>query len=391
MYKVEKYRTLEDVPGKYAALFDKVGKDKFFLSLPWFKNLERTVVAQDERLFLYGVEDGEGADHPVGLLPLWKRRHQSFLAPRVLQGLANYYSPYFAPIIGETESAKMAEVVRCCMAAVRGDWNAFDVVELRPVEPGSPVFHLMVEELKRLGLVVQTYFHFGNWYLDVKNRSYEQYVASLGSVLRKNIPYQTRRLERTYQTDIVLVTSTAGLDKALEAYEMVYGLSWRDREEHPKFIRGLARTAAEEGGLRLAILYAAGTPVAAQLWIVYGGVASIYKICYDQNFAKFSVGTVLTAYMMRHVLDVDKVQQVDYLSGDDSYKKEWMSDRREFWGILAFNPRTVRGMLQIGRHVGGRWVSRRVTSFCNKFKGKSPAKVGPDGMTTLKTKDPVKG
>jgi hypothetical protein len=64
---------------------------------------------------------------------------------------------------------------------------------------------------------------------------------------------------------------------------------------------------------------------------------------------------VLTAKLMQHVIDVDRVKVVDYLSGDDDYKKMWMSHRREFWGITGFNPRSFRGLAQIARHVGGRF------------------------------------
>jgi hypothetical protein len=61
---------------------------------------------------------------------------------------------------------------------------------------------------------------------------------------------------------------------------------------------------------------------------------------------------------MQHVIDADRVRIVDYLSGDDEYKKTWMSHRREFWGLVAFNPRSVPGLAQIVRHVGGRFGRR---------------------------------
>ena len=363
MVTVAKYRALGDLPGCYTALFREAGQSKFFVSLPWFKNFERTVVGAEEHLWLLGAQDSDVSDAPVGLLPLWKREAKGLFSPRVIQGLSNYYSPYLFPLIRPTDRVSLQDIVGQWAAEIRSNSGGYDKLELRPLDPSLPSFGELVSALERVGFVVQTYFYFGNWYLDVQNRSFEQYVASLGSTLRKNIPYQTRRLQRTYRTDIVLVTGKTGLDRALDDYEKVYRLSWRDREEYPGFIRGLAHMAADEGGLRLAVLYADEVPIAAQFWIVYGGVASIYKICYDERFAKFSVGTVLTSHVMRHVLDVDKVTQVDYLSGDDSYKRDWMSHRREFWGILAFNPRTIRGLLQIGRHVGGRWASRFVRSM----------------------------
>ena len=43
---------------------------------------------------------------------------------------------------------------------------------------------------------------------------------------------------------------------------------------------------------------------------------------------------------MQHVIDTDHVEEVDYLTGDDAYKQDWMSHRRERIGLVAFNPRT---------------------------------------------------
>ena len=57
--------------------------------------------------------------------------------------------------------------------------------------------------------------------------------------------------------------------------------------------------------------------------------------------------------MMKHLIDVEKVGQIDFGSGDDAYKSDWMSSRRERWGIVAFNPRTLPGLLGAARHLGG--------------------------------------
>ena len=95
-----------------------------------------------------------------------------------------------------------------------------------------------------------------------------------------------------------------------------------------------------------------------RLWIVHGGVASIYKLAYDERFAGLSVGTVLTARLMEHVIDGDGVRVVDYLTGDDAYKSSWMSHCRERRGLMAFNRRTPRGLLAAARHIGGRAAKR---------------------------------
>ena len=95
-----------------------------------------------------------------------------------------------------------------------------------------------------------------------------------------------------------------------------------------------------------------GRPVAAQVWIVSNGVASIYKLAYDQRYSNLSIGSILTARLMEHVIDVDRVGEVDFLTGDDAYKQDWMSGRRERRGIIAFNPRTLQGTLGALLHFG---------------------------------------
>lgn len=74
-----------------------------------------------------------------------------------------------------------------------------------------------------------------------------------------------------------------------------------------------------------------------------------------QGQEKLSAGSVLSAELMRHVMDVDRVREVDFLSGDDAYKADWMAHRRERIGLVAFDQRHWRGWLAALRHRAGRW------------------------------------
>ena len=64
---------------------------------------------------------------------------------------------------------------------------------------------------------------------------------------------------------------------------------------------------------------------------------------------------------MAHVMDVDQVTLVDYLSGDETYKADWMSTRRDCIGLLAFNTTTFHGRLAAWRHFGGRFLKRLIS------------------------------
>ena len=58
-------------------------------------------------------------------------------------------------------------------------------------------------------------------------------------------------------------------------------------------------------------------------------------------------------HMIERVIDVDRAAEVDFGVGDDPYKRRWASARRERWGLVAFESRTVRGALGAIRHIVG--------------------------------------
>jgi CelD/BcsL family acetyltransferase involved in cellulose biosynthesis len=348
---VRSYASFDEIPSVYHTLFLNADSQSFFHSLPWYKNLAATALGDKEQARILGIERESG--EPIAALPLRQARLQPrAFQLRTLSSLSNYYTALYRPILDP--AYPLAGALRQLAAAIRVETPAWDVINLKPLDRESPVFFGLVDAFRDSGFVVQTYFCHGNWYYPVNGRSYKEYLASLRSSVRNIASSKNKKLERTGRARVEIVTGSDGLDTAIAAYEKIYAASWKVQEPFPHFIPSLMRTCAEMGWLRLGIAYIDNQPAAAQLWIVNSGVASIYKIAYDQQYKDLSVGSYLTMRMMERTIDVDKVREVDYLSGDDRYKSDWMSHRREHWGILAMNPRTIPGTLAIARHIGGR-------------------------------------
>jgi hypothetical protein len=372
-YAVTVYEDLAALPESCVELFSRAGAASLFYTLPWYKNYVQSVVASNDRLRIYAA-NSNSATAAVSTRALLLMKHADAgggtqsSRPLTLSGLCNYYTSLFGPIIDPAES-DVQPVADALAAAITNDPHRWDIVDLHPLAVDEPAFPAMVRALKASGLLVQTYFCFGNWYLPVRDRSYEDYFKSLPSKIKNTIKKKREQLAHTGKSRAVVFQDASNLTEALQAYEQVYAASWKVAEPYPDFIRGLCRTCASAGWLRLGIIYIDEQPVAAQIWIVYAGVATIYKLAYDERYAKLSPGTLLTAHLMEHVIDTDKVHQVDYLTGDDAYKKDWMSDRRERWGIVAFNPRTPRGLLAYSRHLGGRAAKRALNAV--RRSGKS--------------------
>jgi CelD/BcsL family acetyltransferase involved in cellulose biosynthesis len=121
-------------------------------------------------------------------------------------------------------------------------------------------------------------------------------------------------------------------------YYDVYKRSWKKGESiGPTFHRDFAKLAAEKGWLRLGFLFLNNLPIAAQFRIVSNGLAYFLKTSYDQNYRSFAPGIILLSKMIPYLLDNDKVTEIDYGSGDESYKGNWVCDKREIRRLLVFN------------------------------------------------------
>lgn len=368
---VKSFASFNDLPPTYERLFDEAQAANFFLGLPWYRNLSACALDKDEQVRILAVEAQDAAHTPLAVLPLrHPRKHQGGWQPRALSSFSNYYTTVYSPLLDS--SVPIDEALAPLARAIRIERPSWDVVNLKPIERNSPVFGALVRAFRSAGMVVQTYFCHGNWYYPVNGRSYSEYLDSLKSSVRNIARSKNKKLERTGRARFELTTGFDGLEEAIQAYEKIYAASWKVPEPFPLFVAGLIRICAQMGWLRLGVAYIDGEPAAAQLWIINNDVASIYKIAYDQKFKDLSVGSFLTMRMMEHAIDVDRVREIDYLSGDDRYKSDWMSHRREHWGILAMNPRTIRGAFAIVRHVGGRAAKRAVQKLSAITSRKGP-------------------
>lgn len=315
------------------------------LSLAWFALLAETAVPAGAKLALGAASDDSSLQQ--SFLPLMRLADQ----PQLVFGLSNFYTPVFG-LIDEAS----ADPLRLENLARQLKEGANGCAELRfaPMDTESASYALLKGAFRAAGWLVDDYFCFGNWYEPVLPGEAAAYLARRPSKLRNTLRRAERNFAQTpgFVLDIVRDRG-AELEASIAAFVDVYNRSWKQPEPFPEFIPGLCRLAADNGWLRLGVIRVDGRPLAAQLWLVARGTAYIVKLAYDRDFRQTSAGTVLTAALCRHVIDVDRVGKIDYLIGDDPYKQDWMSQRRERRGIVAYNLRCWRGMLGALRHFAG--------------------------------------
>jgi hypothetical protein len=173
-----------------------------------------------------------------------------------------------------------------------------------------------------------------NHILDVAGRSFAEYWDTRPGPLRTTLKRKAKKVE----TQIL----TSFDPQAWDAYETIYAASWKPAEDQPAMLRAFAQAEGDAGRLRLGIARAEGLAVAAQCWTVENGVAYIHKLAHLESHKPLSAGTTLSAALFQHVIDIDKVALVDFGTGDQGYKADWMEAVRPRFRIDCLDPAQPR-------------------------------------------------
>lgn len=341
---VERFSHPRELPDDAQALMRQGEQSYVEFGADWFGLLADTVFREEGQVALY-VLRRQG--RTLAVLPI---AMQPAGAAREVGALANYYTTLFAPAIAADLTP---EDLLPLMVALRRQHRGTPAYRFWPMDPQAREFQLLRAALRLAGLRPREYFAFGNWYLPVDG-GWPDYLKNRSGQLRSTIKRMSKRLAAEDRGRLEIIRDEADVERGITAYQAVYGASWKVPEPYVDFVPGLIRLCARRGWLRLGIAWIGEQPIAAQLWIVNAGRAHIYKVAYDEAFKAIAPGTLVTALLLEEAMERDKVAEVDYLIGDDPYKKTWMSHRRERLGLVAYDPATLHGLLGLLRQAAGK-------------------------------------
>jgi len=336
---VRSFDRLEDLPGTARALLDRAGQARFHLDPLWWACMQAHALPEGGRA-RYLVS---GADDAV--LPLWAG------PGRALGGLENHYSVIYEPIFAERLGQPR---LRAIGAEFGGAIRRAGTIRLDALDGEATWLPPVLAGLREAGLSAQLFDHFGNWWEPVAGRGWEAYLADRPRRQRETVRRRLARAGRDPSISIQRVTGGAELEDAIAAYCAVYARSWKEPEPYPDFNPAVIRAAAAASRLRLWLLRRDGQPVAAQYWVLAAEGAMVLKLAHDEAHKAISPGTVLTAHAVRDLLENDRVPALDFGRGDDPYKADWCTRRRQRIGVLLCDPRSAAGALAIARHGLGR-------------------------------------
>lgn len=329
------YSRLEQLPAGAYALFAQAERKSVFFSRAWFEHLVAHATEDGQSILFACVVDGTDV---LAMLPLVQAE------PGRWHALAHLYSGSCTVLLDEAASPR---VLNCLVEGLAN--RTLTSLRLQPVNGDDRDLARLRGALESEGLGCHPYFRSHNWIHQVSEGSFDAYMAARPSRVRNTIARKRRKLERDHDVDIRLFTDD-DLARGMAEYHAVYEASWKAHEQHASFIDGMVATLARRGWVRLAVLYIDAQPAAAQLWFVAHRKASIFRLAYDEAWKCYSPGSILLHYLMQRVIDVDGVEEIDFLTGNDAYKQDWMSERRQQSGLYC--ARVARPTSRYGRFVG---------------------------------------
>lgn len=302
------------LPESANALFEAAAVKSIYLSRPWFESLTSAVMEDEQTLLIACVVS---ADKFMAILPLVKSRGN------IGYSLKHGYTPCYSLLLADDDQES---VLACLVEGLQQ--LPLNALLLEPVADDDNNLHALQQAMQYAGFDCHRSFRFYNWILRLQGQSFQEYMATRPARLRNTLARKQRKLEREHGFDIRLFRGDE-VPEAMSDYYAVYNSSWKANEQFTDLVDDVVAGFSRAGWSRLGVLYVNGKAVAAQLWFVHHGKASIFRLSYDELWKAYSPGSILTRFMMEYVIDTDKVEEIDFLTGNEAYKQDWMSQRRE--------------------------------------------------------------
>lgn len=314
--KFESFTAWDQLPESADLLFEKAERDSIFYSRPWFENLASSL--DDQQLFIACVIE---ENKVLAILPMIQNNDDSLLP------LKHRYTTHFSLLITDDDQA---QIITCLVQGL--DQLSISSLLLEPVADDDSSLINLQRGMQAGSYNCELNFRFYNWIYRVNGQSFENYMATRPAKLRNTIARKKRKLDREHG-HVIKLYSGETVPQAMSDYYAAYNASWKANEQYVDFLDAVVRKFSIRGWSRLAVLYVDEQAIAAQLWFVAHNKASIFRLAYDESWKAYSPGSILTGFLMQYVIDTDRVDEIDFLTGNDAYKRDWMSERRQRYAL----------------------------------------------------------
>ncbi|MDO6425509.1 GNAT family N-acetyltransferase [Thalassotalea sp. 1_MG-2023] len=311
--------TLSDLSEEYWQ--QRFSPQLFEHSLFWLQATEQYVTKQRCKLHTLWCDE-----QLVAALPLYQER--GFLGAKVLKNLISFYSTEVSFLVNKDYPQSGQLLYDHIINA-----NRWHLIELGPIVSERLSFHYLNTVVAQ-----QT-----NWFIhDIDSE--DTYFSTRPSRLKNTLKRKNKQLVK-HNFRFQIADDPTSVKQMFTDYQAIYQQSWKGQEYSDDFILAACLNAQAEQKLCFATLYIDEIPAASQIWFTQENQVSIFKLAYDPQFSSLSVGSLLSEYMTKHVLNHYGMRHIEFGMGNERYKQDWMNEKQHRYCYLVFNTKSIIGIL----------------------------------------------
>ncbi len=411
--EVVRLRALDEVAG-LPETWDLLAAGVPFRSWEWNRTWWRHY-RDDGQLYVLCVRDGSQV---VAVAPWYVSRHPA--RGRVVRCLASgevctdYQTVLCLP--GREPEATAAIADWLMAAAGHGTWprlsetrarvserlahvtrsrdDGWDLLDFSGIEAADGPMRLLLEALAARRCQIHRENGLNCWRLELP-RTWEEYLGRLSKSHRGQV---TRRVRKYFDSGQAVWRTVTSPDQLPAAFDMLVELHRRrwehvgqgglfDSPRYAAFHREIAGLFLPTGQLRLHWLTLDGRPAAVEYHFAGGGVSYLYQGGMEPELLPDNPGNLAHIAAIRGAM-ADGFGAMDFLRGDEPYKKHFRAEPQACWDLRVVPPR-VSSRLRNGAWQAGRRMKRWLTQASSPARpdtseaslpggkdGQSPARPG---------------
>ncbi len=307
------FAALEPVASEWRALAGYALEANVFYE-PAFALAAAPVFGRGAGAFL--VWSGSAERRLLGFFPARIKTRRYGLKLPVLLGWTHPYAPLSVPLV-EREAAEPVIAAWLTHLAAHAQLPGLLLLPFLPEE--GPFAAALDTVLRRAQMPTADFNRHRRGLLAPGGARLHYVEHALGSRRHKELRRLGRRLAEIGAVLVTSATEPARVAAAVEDFFVVEASGWKgragtaaaDHEDLRRFIRAAAGALAAEGKISVNRILLDGRAIAAAIILRSGGRAWFWKIAYDEAFARFSPGVMLTATLTGELADDATIAQTD--------------------------------------------------------------------------------
>lgn len=329
----EEFKNLE---AAWSALLEKSSQDNIFLDFNWLFSRWQNLKGKNH-LFIVIIRD---KDEIAGIAPfmLFKKGGLPTLA-FIGTGVSDYED-----IITSGDQQKREGIVSAVINALQKNqsWSAFHLKGIRADSLNLPAFKKLFS--------LQGHRD-GAPYIGIE-RKWEEYCAGLRKKLVSDSKRQKNRLESDHPgmsfehiTDVRqahgYLDKLAGFHREIRKKKKTKSIF--ENHTNMAFFREAIDTMLPQNKLVFSVLKSGRQIAALHMGFSYCNTFYYYLPAYNPLFAKYSIGRLLLAELVKYAF-TSGFRRFDFMLGQEDYKEQWTTENTSLYFINAFSSRPAGRM-----------------------------------------------